>query len=122
MAWSRPFSPPPLLAHRLGHLPGLALMWDDAAVAQASHFAFPILFDSGSARARAAGVIAERGIQTTRYPALHELTEYASHAVRGTLPNAEAAADRHLALPLSASMTGEQVDLVVGAVEAALAS
>jgi dTDP-4-amino-4,6-dideoxygalactose transaminase len=105
---------------RLGDRPGITLMWDDAAVERGSHFAFPILFDTGAARQRAAAVIAERGVQTTRYPVLHELTEYAAHAARGTLPNAEAAADRHLALPLSASLTGEQVDLVVAAVEAAV--
>jgi dTDP-4-amino-4,6-dideoxygalactose transaminase len=105
---------------RLGGVDGITLMWDDDAVEQASHFAFPILFGTGAARARAAGVIADRGVQTTRYPVLHELTEYASYAARGTLPNAEAAADRHLALPLSASMTAHQIDIVVEAVEAAL--
>jgi dTDP-4-amino-4,6-dideoxygalactose transaminase len=105
---------------RLGGLDGVTLMWDDAAVEAGSHFAFPILFDSGPARARAAGVIADRGVQTTRYPVLHELTEYASYAARGTLPHAEEAADRHLALPLSASLSEEQVDLVVNAVKTAL--
>jgi dTDP-4-amino-4,6-dideoxygalactose transaminase len=105
---------------RLGPLDGLTLMWDDEAVERGSHFAFPILFDSGSARARAADVIADRGVQTTRYPVLHELTEYASYAAIGSLPNAEAAADRHLALPLSAGMSDEQVGLVVDAVRAAL--
>jgi dTDP-4-amino-4,6-dideoxygalactose transaminase len=104
----------------LRDLEGITLMWDDDAVERASHFAFPILFDSGPARARAAGVIADRGVQTTRYPVLHELTEYASYAARGTLPHAEDAADRHLALPLSASLSEEQVDLVVNAVKTAL--
>jgi dTDP-4-amino-4,6-dideoxygalactose transaminase len=104
----------------LKNLDGITLMWDDDAVERASHFAFPILFDSGPARARAAGVIADRGVQTTRYPVLHELTEYASYAARGTLPHAEEAADRHLALPLSASLSDEQVGLVVNAVKSAL--
>jgi dTDP-4-amino-4,6-dideoxygalactose transaminase len=105
---------------RFGRLDGITLMWDDHAVTEGSHFAFPILFESGRARAHAATAIADRGVQTTRYPALHELTEYASYAANGTLPNAEATADRHLALPLSAAMTDEQVDLVTDAVEAAL--
>jgi dTDP-4-amino-4,6-dideoxygalactose transaminase len=104
---------------RLGALDGLTLMWDDEAVERASHFAFPILFDSGEARARAAADIADRGVQTTRYPVLHELTEYAPYAAHGSLPNAEAAADRHLALPLSAGMSDEHVDRVVDAVRAA---
>jgi dTDP-4-amino-4,6-dideoxygalactose transaminase len=105
---------------QLGPLDGITLMWDDEAVERASHFAFPILFDSGRARARAATGIADRGVQTTRYPVLHELTEYASYAATGSLPNAEAVADRHLALPLSAGMSAEHVDLVVEAVRGCL--
>jgi dTDP-4-amino-4,6-dideoxygalactose transaminase len=105
---------------RLGTLDGLTLMWDDDAVEQGSHFAFAILFESGAARARAATAIADRGVQTTRYPVLHALTEYAAYAAPGSLPNAEATADRHIALPLSAAMTPEQVDTVVDAVQAAL--
>jgi len=104
---------------RLGALDDLTLMWDDEAVERASHFAFPILFESGESRAGAAAAIADRGVQTTRYPVLHELTEYAPYAARGSLPNAEAAADRHLALPLSAGMSDDQVELVVDAVRAA---
>jgi dTDP-4-amino-4,6-dideoxygalactose transaminase len=105
---------------RLGSLDGITLMWDDAAVEQSSHFAFPILFESGETRARAGRAIADRGVQTTRYPVLHALTEYAPFAALGSLPRAEATAARHLALPLSAAITPEQVDLVVDAVRAAL--
>jgi dTDP-4-amino-4,6-dideoxygalactose transaminase len=105
---------------RLGGLDGVTLMWDDAAVEAGSHFAFPILFSSSSARAAARNVIAAQGVQTTRYPVLHELTEYASYATYGSLPAAEAAADRHLALPLSSHTTPEEIALVVEAVRAAL--
>ena len=51
-----------------------------------------------------------RAIQTTRYPALHRLTEFARYAT--PLPHSAAAADRHLALPLSAHTTLEQVERV----------
>jgi dTDP-4-amino-4,6-dideoxygalactose transaminase len=61
------------------------------------------------------------GVETTRYPVLHALSEYARLAPMGALPRAEAAADRHLALPLSSHTTPEQVDRVVDAVHAALA-
>jgi dTDP-4-amino-4,6-dideoxygalactose transaminase len=105
---------------RLTELDGLTLMWDDDAVEAASHFAFPVLFSSGEARAHARSVLAARGVQTTRYPVLHALTEYAPYAPLGSLPNAEAAADRHLALPLSSHTTPEQVALVVDAVREAL--
>ena len=65
-------------------------------------------------------VLSSRGIQTTRYPVLHALSEYAPLAPMGSLPRAEAAADRHLALPLSSHTTPEQVELVVDALRAAL--
>ncbi|RKQ91785.1 dTDP-4-amino-4,6-dideoxygalactose transaminase [Solirubrobacter pauli] len=104
---------------RLADAPGVTLVWDEAAVEAGSHFAFAVLFADGEARAKARDVLAERGIQTTRYPVLHSLTEYASFAGYGTLPAAEAAADRHLALPLSALTTDAQLDAVGEAVRAA---
>jgi dTDP-4-amino-4,6-dideoxygalactose transaminase len=100
----------------------VTLMWDDEAVEAGSHFAFPILFASGEARAAAREVLTARGIQTTRYPVLHALTEYAPFATMGSLPNAEAAADRHLALPLSSHTTPEELELVVAAVHQAISS
>ena len=105
---------------RLVGTPGVTLVWDEAAVAAGSHFAFPVLFDSGHARTAARKVISDHGVQTTRYPVLHELTEYAPFAPMGSLPNAEAAADRHLALPLSSYTTVEQMELVVDAVRTAV--
>ncbi len=105
---------------RLGGLDGVTLMWGDDAVEAGSHFAFPILFSSSEARAAARNVIAAQGVQTTRYPVLHALTEYAPYATYGSLPAAEAAADRHLALPLSSHTTPEEIALVVEAVRAAL--
>jgi dTDP-4-amino-4,6-dideoxygalactose transaminase len=105
---------------RLADVDGVTLVWDDAAVEAGSHFAFPILFASGEARAAARKAITGRRIQTTRYPVLHELTEYAPFAPLGSLPKAEEAAVRHVTLPLSSHTTIEQVDLVVDAVRAAV--
>jgi dTDP-4-amino-4,6-dideoxygalactose transaminase len=104
---------------QLAGIDGVTLMWDEAAVEDGSHFAFPILFRSREARVHAREVTAAHGVQTTRYPVLHELTEYAAYAAYGSLPNAEAAAERHLALPLSSHTTPEQIALVVDAVRAA---
>ncbi|HEY7076898.1 MAG TPA: DegT/DnrJ/EryC1/StrS family aminotransferase [Solirubrobacteraceae bacterium] len=104
---------------RLAGLPGLTPMWDDAAVEAGSHFAFTVLFDSPERRAASRAALAERGIQTTRYPALHTLSEYAPFAPIGSLPRAEAAAERHLALPLSAHTTEAQVEQVCAALAAA---
>jgi dTDP-4-amino-4,6-dideoxygalactose transaminase len=106
---------------RLRDVAGITLMWDDATVRDASHFAFPVLFDSEQARLHARDVAAARGVQTTHYPVLHQLTEYAPFAPMGSLPHAEEAAARHLALPLSAHTTPAQVDVVVDAVRAAVA-
>jgi dTDP-4-amino-4,6-dideoxygalactose transaminase len=105
---------------RLAGVGAIELVWDEAAVEAGSHFAFPILFESGEARAAARTAITGRGIQTTRYPVLHELTEYGPFASLGSLPHAEATAQRHLTLPLSSSTTPEQVELVVAAVRAAV--
>jgi dTDP-4-amino-4,6-dideoxygalactose transaminase len=104
---------------RLADVPGLTLVWDDAAVDVGSHFAFAALFADREARVRARDLLAERGIQTTRYPVLHALTEYAPFAEYGTLPAAETVADRHLALPLSAMTSDVQLDAVCEAVRAA---
>jgi dTDP-4-amino-4,6-dideoxygalactose transaminase len=106
---------------QLGDIDGVTLMWDETAVEHGSHFAFPILFRSREARIHARQVTAARSVQTTRYPVLHELTEYTSYAPYGSLPNAEAAAERHLALPLSSHTTPAEIELVVDAVRAAAA-
>ena len=103
----------------LAGAPGVTLMWSDAEVERSTHFAFAVLFAEGGARRRAQAALSERGIQTTRYPVLHSLTEFAPLAPQGTLPNAEAAADRHLALPLSSSQSDADTELVAAAVLAA---
>jgi dTDP-4-amino-4,6-dideoxygalactose transaminase len=89
---------------RLGDL----AMWDD--IESATHFAFTVLFDSPETRVAVRQALADERIQTTRYPALHQLTEFASYG--RDLPNAEQAALRHLALPLSAHTTEAQVERV----------
>jgi dTDP-4-amino-4,6-dideoxygalactose transaminase len=104
----------------LADTPGLTLTWTDADVARSSHVAFAVLLDSGEERRRVREALAARGIQTTRYPALHTLTELAPLAALGSLPAAEAAAERHLALPLSSVQDDDSIDLVAGAVRDAL--
>jgi dTDP-4-amino-4,6-dideoxygalactose transaminase len=95
-------------------------MWTDEDVAASSPFALTVLFDSVADRVRVREELARRSIQTTRYPALNHLTEFERYAARGSLPHAEAAAERHLALPMSAHTSLEQVERVVAAVRAAL--
>ena len=105
---------------QLSDVPGVTLMWDDAAVEAGSHFAFSILYASVIERNEARRRIGARGIETTHYPALHTLSTFASLAAPGSLPNSEAVADRHLALPLSAHLGDAQVAEVVAAVRQSL--
>jgi dTDP-4-amino-4,6-dideoxygalactose transaminase len=105
---------------RLRDVPGLELPFDDGDVERASHFAFVVLVGERDARDRFRAALSEDGVQTTWYPALHKFTEYQRYAPAGGLPVAAEVADRHCALPLSPTMSVEDVDLVVEAVHGAL--
>jgi dTDP-4-amino-4,6-dideoxygalactose transaminase len=106
---------------RLADVPGLELAWDERAVALASHFFFPVLLPDRAARDRFRARLKAEGVQTTWYPALHTFTEYRHAVPAGGLPRATEASDRHCALPLSVTMDEAAVEVVVGAVRAALA-
>ncbi len=107
---------------RLEDVPGVELCFDEEAVARSSHFAFPVLLASREQRDRFRDELKAAGIQTTWYPALHTFTDYRSFAPADGLPVAAEVADRHCALPLSSSMTSEQVETVVDAVRSAVAA
>ncbi|MGI9000671.1 MAG: DegT/DnrJ/EryC1/StrS family aminotransferase [Pseudonocardia sp.] len=107
---------------RLADLERVALLWDDEAVGRSSHFAFPIRTDSHELRVALRAGLAQRGIQTTRYPALHVLGEYAGHAAGGGLDVAETLADRHVCLPLWAQIDEPTVERVCDAVRQVVAS
>jgi dTDP-4-amino-4,6-dideoxygalactose transaminase len=104
---------------RLAGLDGLELAWDDTDVARGSHFAFPVLLENRRARDDFREALADRDVQTTWYPALNRFTEYRDRS-RPPVPNVEAAADRHCALPLSSTFTDDQVEVVIRAVTTAL--
>jgi dTDP-4-amino-4,6-dideoxygalactose transaminase len=106
---------------RLADVPGLELCFDEQAVQRGSHFAFPVLLADRERRDRFRGQLKDAGIQTTWYPALHTFTDYRSFAPQDGLPGASEAADRHCALPLSASMSLDELELVVDVVRTALA-
>jgi dTDP-4-amino-4,6-dideoxygalactose transaminase len=106
---------------RLAEVDGIELVFDDQAVEHSSHFAFPVLLRDRQTRDRFRDELKAGGIQTTWYPALHTFTEYRGYAPPEGLPRASEAADRHCALPLSASTTEAEVDTVVEVVRAAVA-
>ena len=88
---------------RLSDVPGVTIPWTDEDVERSSHFGFAILLDSGEIRDQVAHELAERGIQTTHYPALNTLSAFRGHGPR---PRTEALAARHLLLPLSSTYSG----------------
>lgn len=100
---------------RLSGVSGLELVWDDDAVGASSHFAFPVLLPDRRSRDAFRDGLKGAGIQTTWYPALTQLSEY--RGLSGAARRAESVADRHCALPLSSSMTTDELDAVVEAVE-----
>jgi dTDP-4-amino-4,6-dideoxygalactose transaminase len=106
---------------RLADMPGLELAWDARAVERSSHFFFPILLRDREARDDLRARLKAVGVQTTWYPALHTFTEYRGATPADGLPRATEAADRHCALPLSATMDERALEIVVEEVRAALA-
>ncbi len=108
------------LAYRaaLAEIDGITFPWDDDAAARSSHFAFAAVFASRAERDRVRGALTEARLQTTWYPAITMFSEYAG---RGPLPRAEAAAERHLALPLSSTYTLDDVALVADVIRDAMA-
>jgi dTDP-4-amino-4,6-dideoxygalactose transaminase len=81
-----------------------------------------VLLKDRQARDRFREELKSSGIQTTWYPALHTFTEYRRYAPADGLPRALETADRHCALPLSATMDETAVETVVEAVREAVAA
>jgi dTDP-4-amino-4,6-dideoxygalactose transaminase len=98
---------------RLAGTPGIEMVFEDADVEPASHFAFPVLTADRAARDRTRDGLAERGIQTTWYPAVHRFTGYESGA---GLPNTDGFAERHFCLPLSPTLEDGDLDDIVASV------
>jgi dTDP-4-amino-4,6-dideoxygalactose transaminase len=105
---------------RLASTAGIELAFDEQAVERSSHFVFPVLLSDRQARDRFREKLRAEGIQTTWYPALQSFTEYRRYAPAGGLARAGEVADRHCALPLSATMDEGMVESVVEAIHAAL--
>ena len=99
---------------RLAGVPGLALLGDGAEVERSSHLAFAVVTESHEARVALRDGLGARGVQTTRYPALHTLTAYATDDPG--LATAGALADRHVCLPMWSHLPEDVVDRVTTAV------
>jgi len=98
-------------------LEGIELMFDDDAVERSSHFAFAVLLADRDRRDAFRESLRAQGVQTTWYPALTDLTEYAE---LGPAPRGVDAAHRHCAIPMSSAMTVAAEERVVDAVRNAV--
>jgi dTDP-4-amino-4,6-dideoxygalactose transaminase len=84
-----------------------------------AHHLFTAVLDEGLDRDRFRELLAERGIQTSlHYPPAHRFSIYREEGVE--LPVTDAYARRAVTLPMFASMTVEQHDLVLTAVREAV--
>ncbi len=101
---------------RLADVEHITVPGDDAAVERSSHLAFPVLTGSHDARVALRAGLGARGIQTTRYPALHTLTAYGDQGADGSLDVAATLADRHVCLPMWSHLGEDVVDRVCDAV------
>ncbi len=106
---------------RLGRLEGLELVWSDEDVERASHFAFPVVLRDEVTRDAFRARLSDLGVQTTWYPAVHRFTDYVETFGELSLPSVEQASLRHCALPMSAHLSQQEIDIVVESVEEALA-
>lgn len=106
---------------QLAGVEGIELVWDDAAVERASHFAFPVVLRDAASRDAFRTRLRDRGVQTTAYPAIHRFTDYADDHGDVSVPRLEAVADRHCVLPMSAHLSSRDVEIVVESVREAAA-
>jgi dTDP-4-amino-4,6-dideoxygalactose transaminase len=104
----------------LAGVDGIELPWSDEAVERASHFAFLVALSDREARDAFRAALKERGVQTTWYPPLSRFSDYQRLWPGLELPVAEEVAYRHCALPMSTTLSDEQVDAVVEAAKAAV--
>ena len=105
----------------LGDVDGIEIPFDAEGVEAGAHFAFPVLVSDIEKRTAVRARLAERGVQTTFYPSLTQLTAYRPQSEQGARPRAEEFAERHIALPLFPALSTEQIDLVVAELRDAVA-
>lgn len=106
----------------LAEIEGLTLPFEDDEVGRGGHFAFPVVLADRETRDRVREGLAERGVQTTFYPAITTLELYREAGREHPCPIAEELADRHLAMPLSVSMEPEDIELACHELAAVVAA
>jgi dTDP-4-amino-4,6-dideoxygalactose transaminase len=107
---------------RLAAIPGIGVPYDDDEIATSSCYVMPIMVEDLERRQELRNALREEhGVQTSVfYPAIHEFTAYRDRFPGLSLPQTERAARAEVTLPLFPHMTEEQVDRVVGGIEAVM--
>ncbi len=106
---------------RLADVDGVEVPFPDEWVELSGHFAFPVLVADRETRDAVRESMHAQRVQTTFYPSLTQLSVYEPKSPEDERPVAEDIADRHLALPLSPSLDEEKIEIVLNALESALA-
>lgn len=105
------------LVHRyfelLDDVEGVEVPFRDADVESSSGYLMLVLVDHERRREVRAALLERHGIQTTIFPAVHELAAYRDSAA--SLPITEHVARSHLVLPLFPHLTDDEQDRVVAA-------
>lgn len=105
---------------RLAEVEGVEIPFTGDDATRSGHFAFPVLLADLEARDRVRARLAERGVQTTFYPAITRLALYEEAGREHPCPRAEEFAERHLAMPLATAMDGADVELACAELAAAV--
>jgi dTDP-4-amino-4,6-dideoxygalactose transaminase len=106
----------------LAGVDGVTVPFEDDQAARAGDFAFPVVVADGETRDRVRAQLCDRGVQTTFYPSITTLSLYEAAGREHPCPLAEEMAARHLAMPLSTSMTPDDVELACSELAAAVAA
>jgi dTDP-4-amino-4,6-dideoxygalactose transaminase len=112
------------LVHRyrslLADVEGIELIYTDEEVDRASCYLMGVQVDPALRRSFRHYLQSEHGVQTTVYPAVHQLESYVATFGEVSLPNTERVAASLSSIPLFPHMTEAQQDQVVAAVKDAV--
>jgi len=104
----------------LADVDGLSVPFANEEVSNSSGYLMTVLVDPERRREIRADLLSEHGIQTTIFPAIHELTAYRELHPGLSLPHTEHVARAHIVLPLFPHMTEGQQDRIVESLAAAI--
>ena len=105
----------------LGDVDGISLPWTDDDVPGSSCYMMAVIIEDGRRTEVRRRFRDEHGVQTTVYPAVHELESYRRRIPGLSLPNSELVAASMFSIPLFPHMSEETQDEVVAALRESVA-